>query len=72
MNTPKLYIPVYKTDIAEAYGMHPRTFCKLLNVTHYTEFAKLGYSKCNRMLTPKQRELVRELIGDPEFDIKNR
>lgn len=43
-----------KKEFSEMSGIPERTLRNYLNVRYYPELEKIGYSKLQRMLTPKQ------------------
>ncbi|MEA5404490.1 hypothetical protein VB776_16275 [Arcicella sp. DC2W] len=59
-----IYIPVGKSQIAEMYEISLKTLQNLIR-EHKEAFDKIGYNPRRKQLTPKERELLRQLIGDP-------
>ena len=60
MKTPNKPRTMSKTQLAEAYGVHLSTFRKWL-----TTVPNLHLNDGQRILTPKQVELVMEFLGEP-------
>ncbi len=55
----------YKCELARLYGCSPRTLSAWIN-RWPKEFARTGYRKSDKQLTPRQVRLLFELIGEPE------
>ena len=65
-NTTKPYIPAGKSQIAEAYEMSTNTLRRIM-LQHQDIFESQckGFNKKAKTLTPKQREILRDILGDP-------
>lgn len=55
----------YKRELARLYGCSPRTLSAWIN-RWPREFARTGYRKSDKQLTPRQVHLLFDLIGEPE------
>ena len=52
---------MYKSELAELAGVHPRTFARWLAM-HHREMAEMGIARKAKLLTPKQVKFVCELF----------
>lgn len=55
----------YKCELARLYGCSPRTLSAWIN-RWPREFARTGYRKSDKQLTPRQVRLLFSLVGEPE------
>lgn len=62
----KPYIPSGKSQIAEAYEMSVNSLRRILR-KHQEIFERecKGFNKKAKTLTPKEREILRDILGDP-------
>lgn len=56
----------YKCELARLYGCSPRTLSNWIS-RYADRFAKTGYRKTDKQLTPRQVRLLFELVGEPNF-----